>query len=73
VLFHEYFSSFRKRDKNSIELEVDGQNLFQPRETAVDFTEYITLSLITIPRVICQLILCPHILNFEVLVVTHMM
>jgi len=53
VLFYECFFSFRKRDKNSIELEFEGQNLFLPRETAVDFTEYITLSFIIPPCVIC--------------------
>ena len=38
VLLCEYFFSFRKRDKNSIELEVDWQRLFQPHEIGVHFT-----------------------------------
>ena len=46
ALFYEFVSSFRRRTKNSIELEADGHHLFHPHKTAVDFTEYITLSLI---------------------------
>lgn len=63
VLFYEFSSSFRKRDKNSINLEVEGYHLFQPHKTAVDFTEYVTLSSLTPPCLIFQLILGPRTLN----------
>jgi len=38
VLFYEFFSWFRKRDK-ILELKVDGQRLFQSHKTVVDFIE----------------------------------
>lgn len=62
VLFYEFFSSFMKRNKNSIELEVDGYHLFQPYKTAVDFTEYVTISSLSLPCLIFQLILGPRTL-----------
>jgi hypothetical protein len=71
VLFYEFFSSFRKKHKNSIELEFDGHHLFQPHKTAVDFTECVTLSSITLPCVIFQLILGPPSLNLELLSLTQ--
>ena len=39
VHFSMYVSSFRKRDKNFIELEVDGNHLSQPRAVAEAFAE----------------------------------
>jgi hypothetical protein len=39
--FWKYVSSFTKSDKNSIELEVDGNHLSQPYEAAEAFAVYI--------------------------------
>jgi hypothetical protein len=40
VHFWKYVSLFRKSDNNSIDLEVDGKNLSQPRDVAEAFAEY---------------------------------
>lgn len=48
VHFSMYVSSFRKRDKHFIELEVDGNHLSLPCEVAEPLDEYCKTSTITL-------------------------
>jgi hypothetical protein len=38
--FWKYVASFRKRNSNSIQFEVDGKNLFKPQEVADEFLKH---------------------------------